>query len=172
MKTVADLKRDANGKKIELLMTQRGTDNEIPPRLQGWRRAVKANSVSISVCDISGKESSLYLPPASLVEYDEANLTIYNPGLRDLTPDEVAVMDEWNKLASTDEARDQYYSDAMTDGTTMFYREKWFYQKNNMLYLMGLEKVCGKKLDFESGKILDDKIKGSVLLKYKVRPAA
>ena len=136
-KSLAELKRDAKGQKIELKMKQAGVwADGLPERLQGWRRAVNSNSNSITLLNADGKESWLGLECASLVEYTDNSLTIYNAGLRELTAEEQRIMDGWKEKSNTKEFRERQWADAMTDGSSTYWAEVAYYRKHNVPWAM------------------------------------
>lgn len=82
MKTIAQLKRDAKSGEYKGRMIIRNGNYNIPERLNGWRKIVDSNTKSIFFLNNEGKKSELQLPKATLVEYTDNLLTIYNPGER------------------------------------------------------------------------------------------
>ena len=66
--TIAELKRQANSGSLEVKMVyNRCYKNEdLPERLQGWHKVVRANTVGIFV-EGNGRESQLEIPNATLV---------------------------------------------------------------------------------------------------------
>ena len=167
MKTLADLKRDARSEKLSGEMVYRYGD-EIPEKLKGKRKIIDANSVAIFFLNNDGRKSELHLESASLTEYDGDTLTIYIAGLRDLNEEEKKVMDEWKKITDTKEYRDQATTDLLTDGSSTYWNEKSFFENRDMLYLMGCETIRGQRLDFNTNKIRDNKVKGDKILQYKI----
>lgn len=163
-KTLAQLKRDAKAGILYGEMIIRNGNTEIPDHLKGKRPIVGANSVGIFFLNNNGRRSGLDIPCASLVEYTDDYLTIYNPGLRDLTPDEQAVFDEWESMRD----HRQEEIDMLTDGSTTYWRRKYFFIDKGYEYLLGYEFKKGKKIDFNTGKVYDKRNKGSVCMKYKL----
>ena len=170
--TIAELKRQANSGSLEVKMVyNRCYKNEdLPERLQGWHKVVRANTVGLFV-ERNGRESQLEIPNATLVEYDGNTLTIYRAGERDLTPQEQAILDEWNKITETPAYRKQCEYDVYTDCSTTYYKELYFFRERKAEYLMGYEYQRGMKFDIRSGKVIDSKVKGEIDLKYEVRRA-
>ena len=169
MKSVAQLKRDAQSGQFSAQMLIRcGTDN-IPPRLQGYRKIVGCNSVSLFFQCQDGNVSELALPRASLIEYDGDTLTTYYAGYRDLTAEEKKVMQGWKEKASTPEFRAQAEADAMTDGSSTYWAEVAYFSKAGYKYLMGTEKERGMRWDWNKEQIQDERIKGAVCMKYEIR---
>lgn len=173
MKTLADLKRDAKSGTLEGRFTYHSMWLEgLPERLQGWRKLVDCNSVAVFFLNKDGKKSELRIGKASLVEYDGETLTVYNAGYRDLNADEQRVLDEWAKIAGTDEYKERAHIDAQTDGSSTYYQKLRFFKNAGYEYLMGLEEQRGMKFDWNTGKVRDDKVKGSVCMRYELRKVA
>ena len=168
MKTLSDLKRDAKSGKLYGEMVVRCGTSDIPDRLKGKRQIIDANTVAIFFLNNEGKKSELRIDRASLLEYTEDALTIYNEGFRDLNSDEKAIMNEWKEIANTPENIKQYEIDALTDGSTMFYKKKSFFHNKGYLYLMGFDEEKGLKYDFNTQKIRDKNIKGTISMQYKL----
>jgi hypothetical protein len=166
MKTLAELKRDAKAGKIvaEMIEWHGATGEDIPERLRGKRQIVDANSAGIFFLNAGGKKSELRIEAASLIEYTDTSLTIFYAGKRDLTPDEKAIKDKWQTMRD----KRQEEIDALTDGSTSFYREKNYYRNAGYEYLFGTEMKQGKKYDHSSQKVIDNKVKGDAMLKYKI----
>ena len=68
MKTVAELKRDANGGKMSLEMIEwyGKTGDEIKETLRGIRKVLRANTVAIILLNRDGNESEMRLNSAKL----------------------------------------------------------------------------------------------------------
>lgn len=165
MKSYAELKREVGS--LEFRMVYRFGSN-IPERLQGWRKGIRSNSTGIYMRNSEGKESMLAIKSAQLVEYDGEKLIIYGAGLRDLTEQERRIMDEWQKISEEKEFKERAEYDALTDGSSTYWQEKFFFEKHDALYLMGQEQR-GCMYDYNTGKIRDNKVKGNIELQYEVR---
>ncbi len=173
MKTLAELKREVKSGTLEGKFIYHGNFGEnLPVRLQGWRKLIDSNSVSIFFLTPDGKKSELRLDKASLVEYDGKTLTVFNPGYRELTEDEQSVMNAWNEKSSTPEFKAQAEVDALTDGSSTYWEKVFFFRDAGREYLMGFTRQRGMKYDFNTGKVQDDKIKGAVCMQYEIRKAA
>ncbi len=168
MKTLADLKRDSKSGKLYGVMVVWCGNTEIPERLAVKRQIFDANSVAVFFKMPDGKKSELRIERASLLEYTDESLTIYDGGFRDLTEQEQRIMNEWKEIASRSENVKQSEIDMLPDGSSMFYKEKRFYQEKGFSYLRGLEEERGMKYDFNTGKIRDKNIKGNISLQYKL----
>lgn len=172
MKTLADLKRDAKSGAFEARMLVRCGSDNIPEQLQGWRRIATSNTVSLFFVRPDGNLSELPIPKASLVEYDGQTLTTYYAGYRDLTADEQKVMDGWRAKADAPEFKERAEYDALSDGSSTYYEEVSYFRKYGMEYMMGSKKQCGKRYDWNAGKVQDDSIKGDVCMRYEIRKVA
>lgn len=166
MKTLADLKRDSkNGKLFGVMTLRLGTSN-IPDRLAEKRKIVDANSVAIFFEMADGRKSELRVERASLVEYTDDKLTIYNPGYRQLNDVEKAIMNEWEEISNRPENKKQYEIDVMSDGSSMFYKKKSFFHNKGYSYLLGHEEEKGLKYDVNKDMILDKSFKGDISMQY------
>lgn len=168
MKTLAELKREAKSGKISGKMVARFGSNEIPERLQGVRKIVDANTVGIKFQNSDGKISELRVEAASLIEYTGDKLTIYHAGMRDLNETEKTIMNDWKKISSTEEYKEQANIDALSDGSSTYYQEKRFFENSDCPYLFGMEMKQGKKRDYSSGLIIDNAVKGNIELQYEI----
>ena len=162
MKTLAELKRDAKSGNLFAEMIEFHGSKEIPERIRGKRKIVDANSVGISFLNADGKKSELRIEAASLVEYNNENIIVYEAGLRDLTVDEQTMFDKWELKRD----RKQEEIDMLSDGSTSYWSERLFFRDVGYEYLLGCEKSQGKKYDFNTKKVYDNKIRGNVSLKY------
>lgn len=172
MKSVAELKRDAKSGTLEARMVLHCGSEDIPERLQGWRKLWGANSVAIFFLNRDGNPSELQLPKASLIEYDGETLTVYSAGYRDLTPAEQKVMDEWKAYSSTPEFTARAEADALTDGSSTYWSEVAHFSKAGMEYLMGTKKERGMKYDWNRQQVQDENVKGEVSMRYEIRKVA
>jgi hypothetical protein len=157
MTTLADVKRALHvGARLTC------TFHTNPGRI-GWKRqVVKVNTVGVCLIDPTEKEpipSYLNFPKASLMEIEGNKFRIYDPGYRELTPEEKAVV--------AGEPRDpvQQERDCLGDGNVMFYRRKAYYASSRFPYLhAGMGAVNG--VSFDGDRIRDPKIKGKLMLEY------
>ena len=163
IKTLSQLKRDAKSGKVYMEMIERFGSTDIPDKLKGRRQLVDANSVGVKFLNNDGKKSELRVEAASLIEYTDKELTAYTPGLRDLTEAEKDIMDSWE--LQRDKRMEEL--DLMTDGSSQYWKRKTFFIDAGYEYLLGNTKQ-GKKYDFNTKKVRDNKIKGDVELKYKI----
>ena len=93
-----------------------------------------------------GRISTLDLDYASLVEYDGEILKVYSIGLRDLTDLEKSVMEGWKKITDTDDYKEQAYRDALTDGSSTYYKDVQYFKNSPCPYLYldnNIERVDG-----------------------------
>jgi len=167
MKTLAELKREAKtGKLSGELIYWHG--NEIPNRLKGKRKIIDANTVGVFFLNADGKKSELRVEAASLIDYDGEKLTTYRAGLREMNEEEKAVMAEWGKIEETEKYQKQLNYDLLTDCSITFWQKKRFFEEKGFQYLFGSEFSKGKKRDYNTGLIIDNKIKGEKELEYKI----
>lgn len=152
--TLTQLKEDAKTGKIKAEMVVRCGGTDIPERLQGIKPLVDSNSVGIFFLNADGRKSEMQLKRAKLVEYADDTLTIFYPATRPLNEKEQAIMDGWNKIASTDEYKERSNIDALTDGSSTYYQEKAYFEKSECPYLFGFEESIGCKYDRYGSKKL------------------
>lgn len=163
-KTLAQLKRDAKSGNLFAKMIIRNGNTDIPEKMKEIRQVIDSNSSGIKFLNPDGKKSELRIECASLVEYTDTHLTIYVPGLRDLTPEEIDIMNMYE--VSRDKKQEEM--DALTDGNLSYWRRNKLFTELGYEYLLGHETKEGKKYDFNTGKIYDNRIKGEVLMKYEI----
>lgn len=174
MKTRAEFFRDAKANKIALELIERFGSRDIKENMQGIRKIGKVQSNAIYLINKNGDKSFLELAKASLMEYTEDELRIYDAGYREMTEKEKQVMREWEKIANTENYKRQAQYDVLGDGSTTYYMKKRFFIDKKMEYLIGIGNGT-KKLIFNryhSGEkecIQDDNTKGNVILVYKVK---
>ena len=178
-KTLSELKRLAKTGKLYATMVIRcggpATEIDFPERLKGERQIINSNSVGITFKNADGTPSELYIKNAALTEFTGNELTIYSPGYRETTPQEQAVLDDWQKIADSEEYQRQMDIDCLSDGSQCYWREKCFFKERDMEYLLGFEEKRGAKLDWNvknRGKkafIRDTSIRGEINMKYVIR---
>lgn len=153
MKTLAQLKRDVKvGTKMTLL-ERFGTKTNDPKEVC----YVQGNAIAFANGD---KKSWLSWPQASLIEYTGSEIKIYAPGLRPLTQEEQRIVD--NKPVDAK----QSMVDIMTDGSTMFWKCKYYFEDHDAMWYFNWHK--GLKY-YRSGKSMYDKsIKGQLELHYRI----
>lgn len=147
-KSRANLFRDAKSGKLSLELVERFSNTNIPINMQGKRKVVKANTVSLKLQNKDGKVSTLDIPKATLIEYMYDTLIIYDAGYRKPTSLEQKILNEWGNIEKTKEYKEQCINDAYSDGSSSYWKEKAFFKKHNAEYLMGLEMEKGLLLDF------------------------
>lgn len=158
MKTFADLKRNLQVGKELILLERFGQRIENPQP----RKIIKVQSNAIVIEKVPGAKdgSWLHFPPASLVEITENGFIIHSPGERELTKQEKEIIDNQPRDPKQKEI------DALSDGNTMFWMRESYFKERNALYLRGYKEENGMKYDSNTGKVKDNKIKGSVELEY------
>lgn len=160
MKTLAELKREANTSRLSMEMIEwyGKVGDDIPERLRGIRKVKRSNSVAIILLNSEGKESELRIDSAKLIDYDGESLIIYNAGEREPNEEERAVLTEAKKIY-------EKYADTYNGG---YWQVKDFYKNCPCPYMYGMETIKGKRYQTHNGKVRDNSIKGDVLIKYKV----
>lgn len=153
LKNLAQLKKLPVGTKLRLIW-------RFGKELNEEKEIAKVQSNAIAFKKGDGL-SWLYLPPAARMEFTGRGFIIYAQGLRDLTPDEKEVLDNVPKDP------EQERIDALSDGSTMFYREKAYFKKYNMMHLTVYNK--GRRLHYDKDnkpRIIDPLVKGEKELEY------
>jgi len=166
MKTLADLKRDL---KLGTKITKTSHYGKTEGKLIGVERyvvKVKSNSIEFSKNKEDTRGSFLDYPKASLTEYDGETLKVYCSGLRDLTAQEQAILD--NVPSRRPENAKQVEIDMLSDGSCMFYADKRYLKEMDSEHLSGHETVRGLRYDWNKKKMLDDNMKGECILTYKI----
>lgn len=173
MKTRAELIRNAKSGEFTFELIERFGGREIYENMKGKRTVGKVQTNGFYLVNNEGEKSFLNIPKASLIEYDGDELRVFNYGFRAMSDEEKAVMDEWKKITETDDFKRREVADMLSDGSSTYWQKKIFFEKKNMLYLTG-SKDKGMELDFckhadgEEKCIRDEKVKGDVILVYKV----
>lgn len=174
MKTRTELIRNAKSGEFTFELIERYGSRKVNKLLQGKRTIEEIQTNGFYLVDNEGKKSFLDIPKASLIEYDGDELKIYNPGLRSMTDKEKSVMEEWEGITETDDFKRKKVADMLSDGNSTFREKTHFFALKNMLYLTGnkdkgMELDPWKYLGGEEKCIRDEKIKGDVILVYKVK---
>lgn len=105
-KSRANLFRDAKSGKLSLELVERFSNTNIPINMQGKRKVVKANTVSLKLQNKDGKVSTLDIPKATLIEYMYDTLIIYDAGYRKPTSLEQKILNEWGNIEKTKEYKE------------------------------------------------------------------
>lgn len=153
----------AHGMQLELVEWNGKTGEEIPERLRGLRPVSSVHSQSITLRSTTGGEDSyLWLERASLVEYDGKTLTVYNPALREVTPEERAELDKCRKMLEEYNEKNPFSSDCG------YWKRKDFFKNCPTPWMDGADTIKGKRYIQHEDKVLDYAIKGDKTLKYNV----
>ena len=164
--TLAELKRLAKQNILEANMVYR-FGNSIPERLKGFRKIIDANSVGIMFLNNDGKKSTLDILGASLIHWDDNSLSIFNPGERELTQEELEVMNQWKNIENTPQHKQQAENDMLTDGSLTFWQKRNFFTNKGYEYLhIGNNK---KAYNHNTNKVKDSTVKGDLIIKYELR---
>lgn len=166
--TLADLKRDADSRKIRLELIERfgKCGDDIPSRLRGIRNISKTNTVGMYLTTAEGSESLLHYPAAGLVEYDGKTLTIYRAGEREFTDKEKRIEDECRRR------RDEYYK--KYPWGEFYWQSVAYYKNSDAPWLSGSKTIRGKYRTYNNqhengyGTIVDNRIRGKAILKYRI----
>ena len=166
MKTLSELKAIAKTNLYEAKLIYRYGE-EIPERLSGWRKIVGSNSVAIFLLNNEGKQSELRIENASLIEFNDTILSIFEVGERELNEEELKLLQAWKEITDTEEYKKQGEIDALTDGSQNYYKKKSFFR--NAEYMLGFDFSQGKRYNHNTGKMYDKKVKGKIILQYEFR---
>jgi len=159
MKTLADFKR-AMSLGTTVILKERDGKEVNEKRVVG---KVQSNSLAFFKSETNKSLSWLEWPKAPLLEFDGKVAKIYEPGKRELTAEEQKIIDGEPR----DDEQDRI--DMLSDGSTMFYRRKHYYKDSGYNYLFGTEKEKGKRMtwDYKKRMIVDDSVKGKLILVYE-----
>ena len=164
MKTLAELKRDAQSGQLRLELIERfgQTGDDIKSTMRGIRKVVGCNSVALSLLNHDGNISELRFGSAKLLEYEDDSLTLYLAAHRELTDEEERILAEWKKIEDECMAKNPFCE--------TYWKRKDYFARCSCPWLDGSETKRGMKLEYVSGKpmIRDNSIKGEAVLKYKV----
>lgn len=166
--TRADFIRDAKTNRVSLMLTGGANYDWIKekrPQNLKPRSIVKVqtNAVYLSGEENNGQGSFLEIPAASLMEYTGDTLSIYNPGAREMD------QEEKDNAAKAEIERKKYQEENPYNDD--FWHMKNFYQHCSTPWIyFGSGTVKGKRAGQGSftGKIIDNAIKGKLILQYKV----
>lgn len=171
-KTLAQLKRDAKAGNLvcEMIEHYGKTGDDIPERLRGKRPVIGANTVAIIFRNSDGKKSELRIERASLVDYDDENITVYAVGDRIPTPAEQSVLDEWKKIEETKEYQEQTKADALSDGSSTYWKKKWFFKDKGFPWMAGFCDLneYDKSYNPATGLVKDRNVRGNAIIKYRI----
>ena len=161
MATLAQLKRDANSGKMVLLLFWRygATGDDLPERLRGRRKVIRANSVGL-VIRTGTEETMLYIENAKLIDYDGEFLTVYRPAYRDPTAEERFVLNTWHTKGT-----EYFQKNPFGDSYGM---RKRYFAESLCPWMDGITKVRGKSYVSHKDKVLDQSIRGDMALRYQV----
>lgn len=166
--TKADFMRDTKTNKISLMLI--GGANfewikEKRPQNLNPRSIVKiqTNAIYLSGEENNGQGSYLEIPAASLMEYTGDTLSIFSPGAREMN------QEEKNNVEKAENERKKYQEENPYNDD--YWHMKNFYKHCSTPWIyFGNGEVKGKKAGQGSlsGKIIDNSIKGELILQYKV----
>ena len=161
MATLAQLKRDANSGNMSVMLLWRfgATGDGLPQHLRGQRKVFRANSVGL-ILETNGEESTLYIDSAKLVEYDGEFLTVFRPAYRAPTVEERFVLNTWNTMET------EYYQ--KNPFGNAFGKRKAYFASSTCPWMDGITKKCGKQYIIHKDKVLDQGVRGEMILRYQV----
>lgn len=181
--TLAAFKRRVNDKnknpiKLEVI-SYYGSHDNIPEKLKGVREVINCNTACFNIQNANGSPSRLDVPRAALFEWDTQNniIRIYNSGSRTLTAQEKKILNDWKAIEQTESYQKQSNIDAISDGSSCYWKQKRFFEERNAEYLMGTVKQKGAMLMpslFYNGEpkcVQDDNVKGDIVIEYRVHEA-
>lgn len=160
------------------------TEGYLAPRLAGWRKILGTNTNCLIFDTHENTKSYLEIPKKALVEVCNDKVTtapsmqagllrIYAPGFRFPNEKEQKVLDEWERISSTDNFKKRVEADILTDGSSTYWQEKGFFSKHGMLYLAGFSSKKENQLSADYKRkndglpwIRDPKIRGELVMEY------
>lgn len=156
MKTLAELKRDLKpDMKIKCVI------HNIRPQRVGEVTTIREVRQSGFMQD-NGR--FIEFPLASLLDYDGKTFTVYSTGERDLTEYEKEMLDKLHNCYTPEDSE----ADAYTDTNICYYKEQSFARDNDVEYLLGFNYHKGLKYNFNTGRMLDNKLKGIVYYAFEI----
>lgn len=161
--SLAALKRHANSGAMSLEIIERFGKpiEEQKASMQGIRKVLRANSVALVLLNHDGQESQCRIDEgAELVEYDGETLTIYRAGLRELTTEEQSLFIQLKK-------KQEEYLTRYPHADT-YWMKKAFFRDSKCPWLEGDDVIQGMKYLSWEHKVMDRKVRGDAILKYKV----
>lgn len=154
-KTLEDLKRSIKvGTRLKMVYNK-------------YKKITKENEIrEVTKIQTNGfwlGESFFGYPPASLLDFDGKRITIYEPGIRDLTEEERNVIN--NLPSRRKENKEIFEIDMMTDGNRAYWMDRAYTKKVGAEWFWGWSK--GKRFTYnDGGKMVDKKIKGDKEREY------
>lgn len=168
IKSFADLKRKLQkGQGLKMVnyfgLTEPDPKKPGSSRLGVTRYVVKVqtNGVYLNPDKNASTGSYLEFPPASLVEISDKGFKVYGIGERPLNEKEKEV------IANRPRDEKQEYVDAMSDGNTMYYRTKNYYEKSGYGYLFSSEWQKGLRFNSSKNVVMDKSIRGPLEMEYE-----
>lgn len=162
--TFADFKRDASTGKMGLELIERfGKSEHRPVRLI---KRVKSEGVELWDSNSPSGTSDLTVKSAKLIEYDRETLKVFEIGLRPLNEKEQQVMNTWKQIESTEKYQKQAEIDLLTDSNRTYYEKERFFNESSCSYLF--HSNGRMSYDYNTGMVRDCKVRGKLILLYKV----
>lgn len=169
MRTMSDLKRKLIiGAPIKMVnyfgQTELETaDERAKAKLGKVRYVVKVQTNGVYFSQNKEDKTGSYweFPAASLIEVSDSGFKVYGVGERELNEKEKSIMAN----APKDEQQD--YVDAISDGSTMYWRRKRYYEDAGFGYLYNSSWQKGLYYNSNKNIVLDKSIKGNLELEYQ-----
>jgi len=168
IKTFADLKRKLQkGQGLKMVnyfgLTEPDPKKPGSSKLGVTRYVVKTQTNGVYLSPDKNATTGSYweFPPASLVEVSDNGFKVYAIGERPLNEKEKEV------IANRPRDEKQEHLDAMSDGNTMYYRTKNYYEKSGYGYLFNSEWQKGLYFNSNKNVIMDKSIRGPLQLEYE-----
>lgn len=162
--SLAEFKRLAQQGNMYLMLVERyGVPEEsLPPDLQGVRPVVSVNSTGIILANQYDHRTVLTLERSSLVDIDDKYISIYDPLVREPTPEEHKLLEEAYNYAN---------SKSGTPDNIKYWLRMKYLEGKEALYLMGRKQKGKPYLSawYNRNKlcIKDARYKGNRILKYE-----
>lgn len=147
---------------LEMLEWFGKSGDDIRENLRGIRKAIGSNSVAIILENADGNPSELRICSAKLFECDGEHLTIYGIGERLPTEEEQAVLDQWKAI------EEDYYEKSPHGNA--FWKKKKFFEESACPWMYPYldRMIRGMKYDQGKSLVRDNKVRGTVLIRYRI----
>lgn len=160
-KTLAQLKRDlAVGTKVtQIAKGEDITDKNL--NVERWVVKKQSDGVCLNTDKEATDGSWLYFPYASQVDYKDNIVSFYDVGVRKLTQEELDFIA--NAPSRRSENAEKVLADALSDGSTMYWQDRAYYELANKEYLF--HPKVGNNGDYI---VEDKKARGAFAFTYKI----
>jgi hypothetical protein len=162
MQTLSDFKRELiKGKAIKLIYAKITHADDKRINLVRYIVKTQGNGVYLNSDKTATKGAYLEFPKASLTTIKGNTISIHEAGYRPLNEQEAKAR------ANIPRDPKQEEIDALSDGSTMYWRIKKYYSDLGLSYLHG-EKHASLRYNYNDNNIQDDNIKGDISLTYEL----